>query len=198
MRELLIGSVLATMAWSVAAAETRTIHLDTTLNHISRWTVYEITNGQIVSAPAAYFGANIWGKVPSLTVPFTNCDGYWYAKRAIHIPVGATNIVLKITRLGVDDRAVILVNHIGITGVGTTAKGAGQMQFHDPGQNRNYIFQFIAGRVSFTDTTHLQPGRNEIRVIVNNTNEGIHGTIQPINQYSPSGFGIAATITYTP
>jgi hypothetical protein len=82
--------------------------------------------------------------------------------------------------------------------VGTNDNGRGNMQFRDPGNNRRYKFQFIAGEVSFTDTTDLKPGRNELKVIVNNTDEGIHGTIQPVNQSDPSFFALEATVTYTP
>jgi hypothetical protein len=171
--------------------------LETTKRDLSKWTVYEITDGQIVSAAPKYNGTNTWGDIDSFTIPFTNCDGYWYLKRRFHIPVGATNLVLKITGLGVDDRAVIVLNHVRVTSVGTTAAGEGEMQFHDPGKSKPYDFQFVAGQVTFTDSVDLKPGRNELKIVVNNTNEGIKGNIVPINQDSPSSFGIAATVSYT-
>jgi len=105
--------------------------------------------------------------------------------------------VLHIKALGVDDRAVIKLNDVKITSVGTTANGNGNMQFRDPGNNRRYNFQFKAGPVSFIDKTDLRPGYNELKVIVNNTDQGIQGTLQPVTQQDPSFFGMDATITYT-
>jgi hypothetical protein len=192
-----IAMVLATISCSGAMARNRTVDLATTQSQLSRWTVYEIIKQKVVSAPAVYNGTNTWGDIPSIAIPFTNCDGYWYTRMHFHIPVGATNLVFKITGLGVDDRAVIVLNHKRITSVGTQSNGKGSMQFHDPGHNKTYDFQFIAGTVSFTDTVDLKPGRNEIKVIVNNTGHGINGTIEPINPGSPSSFGIAAKVSYT-
>jgi hypothetical protein len=197
-RRLLYGCLLATVACSIAQAQTRTVRLNTTQAQVSKWTVYEVSGGQVESAPAVYDGTGIWGHFPSITIPFTNCDGYWRARRLFHVPVGATNIVLKITGLAVDDRAVIVLNGVRITSVGTTRNGAGEMQFHDPGGNGKYNFQFKAGHVTFTDTVDARPGRNDLKVIVNNTNDGIYGKIQPITPNSPSGFGINATVSYTP
>ena len=128
--------------------------------------------------------------------PFTTCDGYWFAKNKFHIPVGATNLVLKSTGLGVDDRAVVFRNDARIASVGTRAAGEGDMQFHDPGENVPYKFDFIAGDVSGTDRTHLKPGQNVLKVKVNNTNKGIYGSIQPIRGGSPSAFGITAQVTF--
>ena len=197
IRKACLGMALAMMACSAAAAQQRTIQLSTTKHNFLKWTVYEITNGQVVAAVPVYDHKRTWGHISGVTIPFTNCDGYWYLKRRFHIPVGATNLVFSITGLGVDDRAVILLNHAKVTSVGTLANGEGDMQFHDPGHNKPYDFQFIAGAVSFTDTVDLKPGHNELEVIVNNTGNGIYGTIQPIGPRSPSSFGIEATVSYT-
>jgi hypothetical protein len=195
-RATLLGCVLVGACFTAALG--KTIKLNTESQQTSKWTVDEITDGQIVSAPAQFDNTG-YGKLPGyVTIPFTNCDGYWRARRLFHIPVGATNLVFKITALGVDDRAVIKLNGVKITGVGTTAKGRGNMQFHDPGKNRSHYFQFKSGPVSLIDTTDLKIGRNDLKIIVNNTNNGIHGTIVPINQGSPSSFGIEASVTYTP
>ena len=90
-----------------------------------------------------------------------------------------------------------MLNHVIITSVGTTADGEGEMQFIDSGRNKPYNFQFIAGPVSFTDNVDLHPGLNELLLVVNNTNQGIYGNIQPVTPDSPSTVGIAATVTYT-
>jgi hypothetical protein len=98
----------------------------------------------------------------------------------------------------VDDRAVIELNGVKITAVGTTTNGEGDMELQDPGQNRPYYFAFLSGPVSFSDKTHLKPGLNEIRVIVNDTGNGINGTIEPIYRDRPSYFGIVGKVSYTP
>ena len=197
-QSIILAFVLATMGYSVASARSGIIAIDTRLVHAGEWTLQEMSGGQLISASPVYIGSNSWGHIPSITIPFTNCDGYWRAIRRFHIPVGATNLVLHISALAVDDRAVIKLNGARITSVGTDANGKGDMQFHDPGENVPYKFTFIAGTVSFTDTTHLRPGLNYIKVIVNNTNKGIQGTITPITPDSPSNFGMEATVTYTP
>jgi hypothetical protein len=78
------------------------------------------------------------------------------------------------------------------------SNGKDDMQFHDPGNNRPYYFKFKSGTVSFTDTTDLKSGHNDIRIIVNNTGNGINGHIEPVNEGNPSYFGIVATASYTP
>jgi hypothetical protein len=107
MKIACLGMALAATTCSGAMAQQRTFHLRTNEPELSKWTVYEITKGEIVSAPAVFNHRRTWGHVPSITIPFTNCDGYWYTKRDFHIPVGATNLSLNITGLGVDDRAVL-------------------------------------------------------------------------------------------
>jgi hypothetical protein len=197
-QSVILAFVLATMGYSGASARSGIIAIDTRLVHTGEWTVQEMSGGQLISASPVYIGSNSWGHIPSITIPFTDCDGLWYAERRFRIPAGATNLAFTITGLGVDDRAVVVLNHVAITSVGTTATGQGYMQFTDSGRNKPYDFQFIAGKVSFTDNVHLHTGINELLLIVNNTGQGIDGTIQPVGPYSPSMVGIAATATYTP
>jgi hypothetical protein len=197
-RILPCGCVLATAACCIAQAAARTVTLDTTQAQVSKWTVYEVTNGQVKSAPASYNGSLIYGDLPSITIPFTNCDGYWRARRLFHVPVGAKNIVFKITGLAVDDRAVVILNGNRITSVGTTRSGEGDMQFHDPGRNAKWDFPYYGGTVNVVDKVDGRPGVNDLKIIVNNTNQGIYGKIVPITPYSPSGFGMNATISYAP
>jgi hypothetical protein len=75
---------------------------------------------------------------------------------------------------------VVRLNGVDITSVGTQSNGAGLMQFQDPGRNKPYNFQFKAGNVSFTDTVALRPGRNILKVFVNNIGRGIDGGIAPV------------------
>jgi hypothetical protein len=196
---ILVGCVLATACLPTAFA--KDVKLNTESQQSRKWTVYEVVHGKAVPGPAKFINPNNggFGNLPGyITIPFLRCNGYWRASRHFHIPVGATNLVLHITALGVDDRAVIELNGAKITAVGTLANGEGDMQLRDPGQNEPYYFPFLSGPVSFDDTTHLKPGRNEITVIVNNTGDGINGTIEPIYRDRPSYFGIVAKVSYTP
>jgi hypothetical protein len=196
-RPFILALVLATTGYSGARAGSGIIAIDTRRVHTGEWTVAEVSGGQLISAPAVYNGIGSYGDISNITIPFTDCDGLWYAKRRFRIPLSATNLVFTITGLGVDDRAVIVLNHVPITSVGTTANGQGYMQFIDSGNNRPYDFQFIAGKVSFADTVHLHPGLNELLLIVNNTDQGINGTIDQPTSGNPTNVGIAATVTYT-
>ena len=196
-RSIILAFVLATMGYSVASARPGIIQIDTGSGQTAKWTVVEVSGGQLKFAPAVYNGTGSYGDLPNITIPFTDCDGLWYAQRRFRIPINATNLVFTITGLGVDDRAVVLLNHVAITSVGTTANGEGFMQFVNSGKNRPYDFQFIAGPVSFTDNVHLHPGLNELLLIVNNTLAGIFGSIRPPAPGDPTNVGIRATVTYT-
>jgi hypothetical protein len=196
-RSIILAFVLATMGYSVAWARSGIIAIDTRRVHTGEWTVQEVSGGQLITAPAVYNGTGSYGDIPNITIPFTDCDGLWYARRRFRIPIGAANLIFTIRGLGVDDRAVVFLNHVAITSVGTTANGQGYMQFTDSGKNKPYDFQFIAGKVSFTDDVHLHPGINELLLVVNNTDQGISGAIDQVTGGNPSNVGIDATITYT-
>jgi hypothetical protein len=197
-QSVIFAFVLATMGCSIANARSGIIKIDTSSGQSAKWTVVEVSGGQLKSAPAVYNGIGSYGDIANITIPFTDCDGLWYAERRFIIPISATNLVFTITGLGVDDRAVVVLNHVAITSMGTLANGQGYMQFTNSGRNKPYDFQFIAGKVSFTDNVHLQPGLNDLLLIVNNTNQGIYGGILPVGPDGPSNVGIAATVTYTP
>ena len=195
-RTTFLGLAIAVAGLSGAIADTR-IDLSTSGEGVRKWTVRENTSGR-VSAPAVVNQAFNWGNVPAISIPFTDCDGYWVARRTFQIPAGATNAVLTITNLGADDRAVVKLNGVVIASVGTNANGKGEMQFKDPGKNKPYRFRFISGPARVTNTNNLLPGLNIINVIVNNTNKGINGNIVPVSAGSPSEFGMTARVSYTP
>jgi hypothetical protein len=187
---------LAVLLASCAGAHARTEQLDTSATGYTKWKVYEMTGGvKVVGAPV-YVGTFGFGDVPGVTIPFTNCDGYWVAERRFTIPAGAKNPLLSITGVSVDDRIVVKINGVAITAAGTTSAGKGKMQLKDPGKNRTYIFPYKAGKISVQDSADLKPGENKLTIIVNNTNDGIHGTIVPVTQSSPSNAGIEATLTF--
>jgi hypothetical protein len=187
---------LAVLLASFGAAHARTVNLDTDANRYTKWTVYEHSGGVKVSGVPVYVGKYGWGHIPGITIPFTNCDGYWVAERKFRVPIGATNAVLTITGLSVDDRVVVELNGVAITAAGTTKAGQGEMQFRDPGKSKPYTFPYKAGPVSVTDSADLRPGGNKLAIIVNNTGDGIFGKIEPVTKDSPSNAGIRATLSY--
>jgi hypothetical protein len=182
--------ILAVFVTSHALAE----NLDTDAKRYSKWTVYEWSGGVKVVGQPVYVAKFGFGHVPGITHPFTDNDGYWVAERIFKVPIGATNPTLNITGLSVDDRIVVEVNGVQVTAAGTTQSGEGEMQLHDPGKSLPYFFPYKAGPVSVIDTADLKPGRNNVRIIVNNTGDGIFGPIVP---GGPTNAGIRATVTYT-
>jgi hypothetical protein len=185
--------LLSLVASTGARAMVPALHIGTTQNYFDRWTVREISGGEIVSGKPTFIPVNDWGHSPAITIPFTDNDGFWEARRTFVIPPGATNVRLHISRIGVDDRCVIKLNDVIITSAATTAKGAGFMQFSDPGENHPYSFDYVAGPVDFTGTANFRTGVNVISVIVNNTEDGKDGTITP---FGPTNFGMVGEVTY--
>jgi hypothetical protein len=187
---------LAVLLASCAGAHARTEQLDTSATGYTKWKVYEMTGGvKVVGAPV-YVGTFGFGDVPGVTIPFSDCDGYWVAERRFTIPTGAKNALLSITGVSVDDRIVVKINGVAITAAGTTSAGKGKMQLKDPGRNRIYTFPYKAGKISVQDSADLKPGKNKLTIIVNNTGDGIHGTIVPVTKSSPSNAGIEAALTF--
>jgi len=56
MRLTLLGCCLAAAFSSAALAHSKTIRLRTDSAQTRKWTVFEVTDGQLVSAPAVYNG----------------------------------------------------------------------------------------------------------------------------------------------
>ena len=156
----------------------------------------EITGGTVVSASPVDIGNTPFGNVPGFTIPFTDCDGFWYADIVFTIPAGARKPTLHITAIGVDDRAVVELNGKIVTSAGADDSGGGFMQLTDPGKNKPYTFKYVSGPVTVNVSKGLIIGANSLRIIVNNTMQSIHGSITPVNGNDPSDVGLAANVTY--
>jgi hypothetical protein len=193
--KLIVAALLLLAAGSPACAKEKAINLSTWPKKLPLWKVYEVSGGQLVSSKPVYIGKTYYGAVPGITMPFSDNDGFWYAQTVFTLPPNATNPMLKVVRVGVDDRAVIQLNGVSVTGVGT-ASGNGYMQFSDPGSNVPFTFVYGAGPVPITWATNFQPGANTLTVIVNNTEAGISGHIKPPSPGDATNMGIQAYITY--
>lgn len=192
MRSLFLCAAIFGMT-APAYAGTRSINLSTTNANLSHWTVSELSKGGVVSAPGT-FVHTYWGKAPGITIPFSDNDGFWYATNTFSLPASATNVSLTISQIGMDDRGVIELNGQPITASGASNSGSGFMQLTDPGSNVAYSFPYKAGAVNVTVTSGFVTGNNTLSVIVNNTYQGIYGSITPSG---PTNFGVRAWVHYT-
>jgi hypothetical protein len=196
---LALGAAFLAVAAPAAMAQSpSSIDLDTVAaNTQVRWKVSEVQNGVEVHAKPV-FGATTYGHIAALTIPFTDNNGYWTARVTFTLPAGATNPMLYIATLGVDDRAVVTLNDQPITDSGTYNGGKGYMTYRNDGPNDRRTFSYGSGTQDLTITSGFVPGRNKLKVIVNNTNQGILGVPVPVTAASPSSFGMTGEVTYTP
>jgi len=178
---------------SPAQAKTVKIILNTTMHNLSHWTVHQLSDGTIVSGTPVYAGILQWGGLPGITVAVDN-DGFWYATNRFTLPAKATNVVLTIKHVGAYDRAVVKMNDVTVMSMATDGPGSGYMQLKDPGKNKLYTFTNEDGPVSVTDSVDVKPGKNTLKIIVNNTEAGKGGGI---TTFGPTNVGITAYVTYT-
>jgi hypothetical protein len=130
-----------------------------------------------------------------------NFDGFWSAKYEFTLPYGATNVVLIYSNLLSDDRVVFELNGtaIGATG-GQTTSGltSGNMVFTEGGSSESYFFSGPNGTVSNTVTGgFIVPGTNVLLAIVNNTGNGVGGTMKTITASDGTTFGVKGVIQYS-
>jgi hypothetical protein len=93
----------------------------------------------------------------------------------------------------VDDRAVVLLNGIRLMANGLGgAPGNGVFRFQRAGAYETVFFQTFETGFQGSDF-YLMNGLNRLDVIVNNTNAGIFG---PVDPEGPSYFNLSATIHY--
>ncbi len=176
-------------------AHAQKIILDTNKKYASKWTVSEVSGGHVDTQPATFSG--ISNKVGTIVFQFTDNDGFWYADNMFNLPAGATSIKLKITGLVADDRVVAELNGNIISNTGIGAPGNGYMTLVDMGANEQYAFTHAYGAQKTTIKEGFLTGMNDLRLIVNNTNQGIQGGLVPGTNAS-TFTGISAVVTFTP
>lgn len=177
------------------------IDLSSSKTNVVNWTVSEVYKGNVVTAPAVYLHKRVFGGVPGFKFPFSRKngdanDGYWYADIGFTLPPGATKVKLVITAMGVDDRCVVELNAKHVTDAGYDGPGEGFMTYKDGGENKPYTFVNGVGAQSVTVGHGFVDGVNDLRIIVNNTSDGIQGVPVPPAAGDHTNVGIKAYVTY--
>lgn len=177
------------------------IDLSSSKTNVSNWSVSEVYKGNVVTAPAVYLHKRVFGGVPGFKFPFSKKngdanDGYWYADIGFTLPQGATKVKLVVTAVGVDDRCVVELNGKHVTDAGYDGPGDGFMTYKDGGANKPYTFVYGVGAQSVTVGGGFVDGVNDLRIIVNNTNNGIQGAPMPPGAGDHTSVGIKAYVTY--
>jgi hypothetical protein len=178
------------------------IDVSTTKHNIAQWQASEVLNGQTYTLPAKYTKRTMYGTVHALEFPFYEerdigrNDGFWYADLFFTLPNGATDPKLHLSSLIVDDRAVVELNGTIVSDGGIYGPGKGYMTFTDGGPNKSYTFKHGDGPQTIHTGKGFIAGTNDLRLIVNNTGQGIQG--KPIVKIkgNPTYIGIVGHITY--
>lgn len=122
-------------------------------------------------------------------------NGFWLADRTFTIPAGATGVSLTVTALDADDRVLLQLNGTTIGNTGFYAPGTGQMRLTSGGTDDPYTFTNVtSGTIS---TGLVIGGSNTLRMIVNNTGNGIFGACTTVSSGNGTGAHVVATLTYT-
>jgi hypothetical protein len=201
---MIMQRCLAILLALAAAAPARAakLYVSTTKHNIAQWQASEVLNGQTYTLPAKYTKRTMYGAVNALEFPFSEerkigrNDGFWYADLFFTLPGGATNPKLHLTSLIVDDRAVVELNGTIVSDGGIDGPGKGNMTFTDGGPNKPYQFKHGDGAQTVHTGKGFVAGTNDLRLIVNNTGQGIHG--EPIVKIkgNPTYIGIVGRVTY--
>jgi hypothetical protein len=182
----------STFVTSALASGTTVSKIISTTKGSDPFTVYEVENGATVHAKPVFFAD--YKNYPTITIPWSDNDGYWYAQTKFNIPAGATKVTLAISSLFADDRVVIELNGkiIGSTGIGSP--GAGNMVLTDGGPNSAFTFTTANAAKIAHVTTGFVTGENYLKLIVNNTDMGISGGLDP---NSGTEVGLTSRLIYT-
>ncbi|MFD1611782.1 beta strand repeat-containing protein [Sphingomonas tabacisoli] len=111
------------------------------------------------------------------------------------LPADFTNAVLTISDLNFDDRGTVLLNGKLVDSAGIFAPGSGSFVFSPTGPNDPFNFPVANGPRNTVISTGFVPGANSLKLLVNDTNNGIFGNILPA--VNISGGSIAATVTFS-
>jgi hypothetical protein len=197
MKRFLAAFAVSTLALAGnAVAGSTSVTVSTSKNNASHWTMYEISQGNLVHGAPVYVGTS--GTISKVQIPFTDNDGYYYAQTKFNIPAGAVKVTLAIAGLYADDRAVVELNGKPIAATGINSPGVGNMTFSNGGPNDAYTFTTANSAKIDHVTTGFVTGENYLKVIVNNTGTGIVGTpVPPLILLNGTSFGLSARVVYT-
>jgi hypothetical protein len=200
MKRCLLMLMISACATPALAGQ---IDLSSTKKNIHNWQVSEVSDGNVISAPARFVHRTIFGGLAAFSFPFSRKngypqnDGYWYADIGFTLPANTASATLKISALGVDDRAVVELNGTIVTDAGLFGPGAGFMTYTDGGTNETRTFANGNGVQNVKIHQGLVTGANDLRIIINNTGDGIYGAPIPKKDGNPTVVGIVAVVKYT-
>jgi hypothetical protein len=135
-------------------------------------------------------------------VGMTNFTGFWLADYVFYLAYGATNISLSYSDFYVDDRGLLLLNGNPIVASGIPYNGnynPGSLVYTDGGSPQPYS-SFVGpyGSVSGTVTSGFNTGGfNTLRVIVNNTYQGVFGPDFPLLGSDGTAVRLSGAVSYT-
>jgi hypothetical protein len=109
------------------------------------------------------------------------------------LPVGFTNAVLQIDTFSVDDRAVMELNGVVVAASGIYGPGNGSFTFTNGGPNQAFTFLNGNNGPFAPITSGFVSGLNTLTFIVNNTGNGIYGTLRG----GPSSLYFDGSVTYS-
>jgi hypothetical protein len=151
-------------------------------------------------AAVAFFAAvPTYADTIPINISFSSFDPTldFYIKPAdFTLPAGVTNASLNITFFAVDDRGVLQLNGSNIASTGIFCSSppcSGNMVLTLGGPNNPFTFQ-NADNSSFTITSGFVTGLNTLRLIVNDTGEGISGNLNPNS--APTSATLIGSVTF--
>jgi PEP-CTERM motif-containing protein len=170
-------------------------------NVIHSWRSWRASpmNRLILAAAAFFVAAPAYADSIPISINFSSTDPLLdlYTQPAdFTLPAGFTNASLNITSFAVDDRGVLQLNGSNIASTGIFCSSppcAGNMVFTAGGNNDPFTFQ-NAQNTGFTITSGFVTGPNTLRLIVNDTGDGIFGNLNPNSQ--PTSAFLSGTVTF--
>src|SRR5579884_1759716 len=181
-RSIAVAGACAMLACSGGVAAT----VNFTTDGSTAWTIDVPSQGITNGTPDT-------GYIPGTITPFPGAggctsptctatfDGFWTANFTFSLPAGATGVSLNFSNLTADDRGVLELNGaiIGNTYIGGTTPATGDMVFTDGGTNGAYSFGGAASETGLVTTGFNIGGSNTLTMIVNNTESGPGGSLNP-------------------
>ncbi len=127
---------------------------------------------------------------------FTGQPGYFEVNQTFVLPANAINVALNISFLSVDDRAVVQLNgtDVDATGIFANQGSVGQFNFGQNAPTVDYTYNApFVRNITVTSGFNIG-GSNLFALLLNDTNNGIFGTVLPTT--ANGSYGIAANVTF--
>ena len=147
--------------------------------------------GMASSAQAAVI--NIAGNAASIGGP-----SFYEVNFDFLLPVGFSNAVLTISELSVDDRGVLRLNGTNVDAAGINCCGSPGFDFNDGNGTIPFSYALFNGARNVVVNSGFLAGNNGLRLLVNDTNAGVAGTLLngPGGPSSTTGYSFAGTVSF--